>query len=522
MVDDSAFQQSGSLAIAAGEFPNSAIPAALVHIQEGKQALEERRLAEAADCFKAAVESDPSYAGAWHDLGIVLYWLERWEEAAKAFDACLELVPEEKDVAYKIGLCSLQNGQVKQAVDAFSEAAESGNLEARFQLGLICVRQAPGRLQARQQAVAHFQAILTAVEEGEEYAGTDRVCFALGGLFSEDSESRHQAVQVYRRGLSINPLSAVGHNSLGLLLMQSGQVLGSLGEFKVAIQLDPTYHAPYTNLARLLFQHINPTELPQEYEHLIEEFDTSAPLVLARLTQELVEIGREQAYEGLYTKGHQLKNLMGLMGSRLRSLVRKVRGRVEWEDELVALGQEQERFYEEWVGFLGAMKPEQVHPVLAEPARLVRRVVEAVKAQADVAQISVRVQEGLPKVEVDERMIREAVTNLTLNALEALGEQGGSVVIGVGYDDDQAMVFIEVEDDGPGILPEQLDYIFDPGFTTKEKGNGYGLSIARRIVRAHHGELRVKSRVGHGTVLRLDLPVNFDAGGPEETLGGPL
>ncbi len=521
MVEDSAFQQSG-LAIDAGEFPDSANSDAAAHSREGKRVLEERRLTDAADHFKAATQSDPSHAGAWHDLGIVLYRLERWEEAAEAFDTCLGLAPEAKDIAYKIGLCSLQNGQFQQAVDAFTEAASSGHLESRFQLGLICVRQAPSRRRARQQAVEHFEAILAAVELGEDYAGIDRVCFALGGLHSEDSETRDEAVQVYRRGLSLNPLSAVGHNSLGLLLMQSGQVLGALGEFKVAIQLDPAYRAPYTNLACLLFQHINPTELSQEYEHLIEEFDSSAPMVLARLTQELVEMGREQAYEGLYTKGHQLKNLMSLMGSRLRGLARKVRGQVEWEDELAGLGREQERFYEEWVGFLGAMKPEQVHPVVAEPVRLVRRVVEAVNTQADTSQITVRVQEGLPKIEADERMIREAVTNLTLNALDALGQKGGCIVIGVGYDDEQAVVFIEVEDDGPGIAPEQLDYIFDPGFTTKEKGNGYGLSIARRIVRAHHGELRVKSRVGHGTVFRLDLPVNFDTGGPEEYLGGSL
>jgi len=65
---------------------------------------------------------------------------------------------------------------------------------------------------------------------------------------------------------------------------------------------------------------------------------------------------------------------------------------------------------------------------------------------------------------------------------------------------------VEIEDDGPGISDDHLQYIFDPGFTTKKQGNGYGLSIARRIVHAHHGELRVKSRLGHGTVFRLDLP----------------
>ena len=116
------------------------------------------------------------------------------------------------------------------------------------------------------------------------------------------------------------------------------------------------------------------------------------------------------------------------------------------------------------------------------------------------------------QIEADERMLREAVVNLCLNALETLEEiGGGQVVLGVGYDQERSLVFIEVEDGGPGIDEEYLELVFEPGFTTRERGNGYGLSIARRIAQAHHGALRVKSRKGHGTVFRLDLPLNFTA-----------
>ena len=110
-------------------------------------------------------------------------------------------------------------------------------------------------------------------------------------------------------------------------------------------------------------------------------------------------------------------------------------------------------------------------------------------------------------------MLREAITNLCLNALEILeGNSGGRVVLGAGYDEEQSLAFIEVEDDGPGIEEEHLELIFEPGFTTRERGNGYGLSIARRIAQAHQGVLRVKSRKEHGTVFRLDLPLNFSGG----------
>ena len=162
------------------------------------------------------------------------------------------------------------------------------------------------------------------------------------------------------------------------------------------------------------------------------------------------------------------------------------------------------------VGFLSATKTEKIRPGVIEPDRLARRVAELVRSQPWKSEIQVRVQDGVPRIEADERMLREAMVNLCLNALEVLEEgSGGQVVIGVGYDQEGAQVYLEVEDDGPGIDDEYIELIFEPGFSTRERGNGYGLSIARRIAQAHHGALRVKSRKGHGTVFRLDLPVIF-------------
>ena len=290
--------------------------------------------------------------------------------------------------------------------------------------------------------------------------------------------------------------------------MLGGQVRGAMGEFKVAIQLDPSLRAPYSNLARLFLRYVKPDDLELEYRHIAEEFEEKAPQVLANLSQEMVEVGKQQVYEGFYTKGHRLKNLMGLMGSRLRSVARKDAAVVG--AELAQLESDHERLYDEWVGFLGAMKSEAVRPVRVEAVRVVKRVVEVARSQVWKSQLQVRVQEGVPTIEADERMLREAILNLCLNALEVLEEgRGGQVVLGVGFDPEKERVFIEVEDDGPGIAEEHLDLVFEPGFTTRERGNGYGLSIARRIAHAHQGELRVVSRMGHGSVFRMDLPLSF-------------
>lgn len=438
--------------------------------------------------------------------GRELWDKEQWEGAQEAFASARQSEPQDLEYGYWLGWTHTKLGLVQDAIETWGEGAEAGHLQSQWQLGMLLARQS--RASVRAQAIIHLEAVVECVALGGQWEGADRLYFTLGSLYAEKDSETDRAIRLFRSGLSLNPLSAVGHNSLGQLLLQEGQVLGAMGEFKVAIQLDPALRVPYVNLARLFLRHIKPGDLAQEYLHITEEFEEKAPRVLAVLSQEMVEVGKQQVYEGFYTKGHRLKNLMGLVGSRLRSLVRKGDG--AWGDELAQLEGEHERLYDEWVGFLGAMKSEAVRPVRVEVVKLVKRVVEVARSQTWKSEVQVRVQEGVPAIEADERMLREAILNLCLNGLEVLEEgSGGQVVLGVGYDEALERVFVEVEDDGPGIAEEHMDLVFEPGFTTRERGNGYGLSIARRIAHAHQGELRVVSRMGHGSVFRMDLPLSF-------------
>lgn len=485
--------------------------------------------------------TDAEAAPAKLQLGRRLYREEHWSEAVEVLEQVLAADqknlpdPLRGEMLFLRGMALVRAGSEAEGIDDLEAAAAVGWLEARFQLALLYARQGRRRGALRQRAIDHLEHIFDA-EEGDPSlaAGSDRVCFALGGLYAEgdDSGDSERAIAAFHRGLALNPLSAVGHNHLGQLQMRTDQPLSALGEFKVALQLDPDFRAAHSNLARLFFEHVKPEDLADEYAHIVEEFEGRAPQVLARLSQELVELGREQVYRALYTKGHQLKNLIGVVGSRLRRVGRKLAETTHTStQELVGAGEalqqleaEHERLYEEWVGYLSAMTPDQIYTSLIDAARVVSRVTDALAADGGTS-IPVRIQEGVPRIEADERLVREAVTNLCTNALDAVGatDPPGHVALGVGYDEEAGVVYIEVEDDGGGISAELLEHVFDPGYTTKDQGNGYGLAIARRIAQAHHGELRVKSRVGHGSVFRLDLPVNLDAdSGPDTPAGGVL
>ena len=82
---------------------------------------------------------------------------------------------------------------------------------------------------------------------------------------------------------------------------------------------------------------------------------------------------------------------------------------------------------------------------------------------------------------------------------------GGQVGLHLVKEDGQAL--LSVIDQGPGIPADQLPLIFDPFFTQRSGGTGLGLAIVERVVRAHGGDIRVKSRPGEGTQFLLRFPL---------------
>ncbi len=104
----------------------------------------------------------------------------------------------------------------------------------------------------------------------------------------------------------------------------------------------------------------------------------------------------------------------------------------------------------------------------------------------------------------DQAELREVVTNLILNAMDAM-PKGGTLTLGT--EDGEDSVFFTVKDTGTGIAEEAKNRIFTPFFTTKgEQGTGLGLSLAKGIVTRHRGEISVESRFGSGTTFTIRIP----------------
>jgi nitrogen-specific signal transduction histidine kinase len=119
---------------------------------------------------------------------------------------------------------------------------------------------------------------------------------------------------------------------------------------------------------------------------------------------------------------------------------------------------------------------------------------------------------ALPRVDADAEQLKQVLINLVQNAVQAIGEKAGELVIRTSrperFGDFRApeQVEIQVSDNGPGIPADQQLNIFVPFFTTKQKGTGLGLAICQRIVKNHGGTISVQSKVGEGSTFTIRLP----------------
>jgi PAS domain S-box-containing protein len=135
----------------------------------------------------------------------------------------------------------------------------------------------------------------------------------------------------------------------------------------------------------------------------------------------------------------------------------------------------------------------------------VSEVVQLLRPQIDAGRIDCRLElaEGDLRAPLDESSLRSALTNLILNAVQAM--HGGGR-LGVKTRRDGQSLLVEVSDTGPGMTAEQVNNIFEAFYTTKSKGLGLGLPYAKRVIEQHGGEIRVESKPGEGTLVVVRLP----------------
>jgi two-component system sensor histidine kinase PilS (NtrC family) len=159
--------------------------------------------------------------------------------------------------------------------------------------------------------------------------------------------------------------------------------------------------------------------------------------------------------------------------------------------------------------FLRFARPPPLRRASADLAAMLDEMLRVFAFDPAAANVKVVTRLVPARADCDVDQIRQVAWNLVVNAAHAVQgarPEGGTITVSCAPEGDQ--VRIDVEDDGQGIPAEDLEKIFMPFFTTKERGSGLGLAAVHRVVESHGGTVTVESTPGKGARFTVRLPVH--------------
>lgn len=228
-------------------------------------------------------------------------------------------------------------------------------------------------------------------------------------------------------------------------------------------------------------------------------------------SRQLAQLSKRIAALGRLTAGvaHEVKNPLNAMTIHLELLRGKLAKGAPAADVQVhadIIGREITRLDSVVQGFLKFARPEDMRLERITLGALATDVAQTIRPEAEAARVAVQVAGTEPplEIEADPTMLRQALLNLAVNAVQAM-PHGGTLRLSTDVGRD-GRARIRVSDTGTGIPPEQLARVFDLYFTTKKGGSGIGLSMVFRTVQLHEGDIDVESTPGAGTTFTISLP----------------
>jgi two-component system, NtrC family, sensor kinase len=173
--------------------------------------------------------------------------------------------------------------------------------------------------------------------------------------------------------------------------------------------------------------------------------------------------------------------------------------------------------------FLDFSKPQELVFSGIDISKLIENVLVMIRPMTNKQECSLDIdmENNLPKISGDKKSLEEALINLFVNSLEAMGDHGKLFVVVQKdnfdlHDKTIPCIRIDIGDTGCGISENQIINIFDPFFTTKSSGTGLGLPLVLNIIKRHGGDIRVKSHLNKGTLFSIYLPLELNRSSFEE------
>jgi len=270
----------------------------------------------------------------------------------------------------------------------------------------------------------------------------------------------------------------------------------------VAIDLDACRRAAEEGCQRWLAQG---TALGARLPSLAEKLQRLADLE-NRFQQTLDNEKLEAMAEFAAGAGHEINNPLTVIAGRAQLFLRE-ESDPERRRALALMNAQAMRVYEMIADMMLFARPPQPEPEPIDLVELVDRVIAEFSPRADAQETTLRRvgESGPVKIEADPAQLTIALQAMVRNSLEAIGRKG---LIEISVCRGRRGAEINVDDDGPGITPEERRHLFDPYFSARQAGRGLGLGLSKawRIVTNHGGRIDVESSPGSGARFTVTLP----------------
>jgi signal transduction histidine kinase len=158
--------------------------------------------------------------------------------------------------------------------------------------------------------------------------------------------------------------------------------------------------------------------------------------------------------------------------------------------------------------FLDYAKPYHIEVREEDINRIVLKAISIIQSSDKTEHINIKTDlaDNLPRIQIDAEQLIQVILNIAFNGLEAMEGKGELFFKTVNVEENnESFVSLDISDTGAGISAKDINLLFKPFFTTKERGVGLGLSICQRIIKDHGGKLCVKSTGETGTVFNICL-----------------
>jgi len=257
------------------------------------------------------------------------------------------------------------------------------------------------------------------------------------------------------------------------------------------------------------------TERKQAEEILKRDKETFEKLVNER-TQELLkaqaELDKAKRLSDLgtlaATVAHELRNPLGVIRTASYNIRRKRENSIldRHLDNIEKKISESDQIINNLLSYSRIKIPSyekiQIYDILNECIALMKR--RFYKQNVSILKKIVPAKKKL--IEADPLQIREIFNNILINAYQSISDKKGKIEIMVRHNE-KGSIEISFKDNGEGIDKEDLERVFEPFFTRKSKGTGLGLTICNELVNLHSGKIKIESKKGEGTTVRVTLPI---------------